>query len=134
MNGFSDIISILKHNNMFHKESIGLVVGSDNLNSRYKELKNFLQQYELVVLGRRYMSNKFDYIVILEGQVSTRTILMALHDIANMGVIIIEITGRDNKYEDRYRGVSAINNIHATKVFYEDRVYLVLHPEGEYGN
>lgn len=131
MSGFnSDIVSILKHNNMYHDKSLGFVAGvlSDG---RMGNLLDHLFSLKLKVSGQRGDAT-WDYIIIPTTILSTRTVLMALSSINTGGIVILEITEKQNKYQDKYLRVGG--NTTATKVQYEDRYYLVLHQGEDYGN
>lgn len=131
MNGFSqDIISILRHCVMFHKEAKGLLVGAKT-NEKTKELFKELKERGLLVSDKRERIF-WDYIVIPSELLSIRVLITAITEIDTGGIVIIEVTGKDKRYEDRYKG--SVGNLGVTKVFYEERSYLVIHTGDEYGH
>ena len=129
MSGFrEDVISILKQNNMYHKEAIGLIKGhlDDGLFETLQEEKfPVSKKFEKFVLY-------FDYIVLNNFQEDVETLLFALASVSTGGLIVLEITDSEYTYQDRY--VSQFGLFSVTKVKYEDRTYLVFRNGLEYGN
>lgn len=128
MNGFSnDVVSMLKHSYMYHGESIGLVIGNN-------ELASTLESLGLLVSVDDKLSDNWDYIVVSGENVGVRVLIKCLTQLRNCGIIILELTNKPNvkKYADRYSNASA--GFYATKVMYDDRVYLIIHQGYDYGN
>lgn len=131
MSGFNDdIISILKHTNMCHDKSLGFISGilSDE---RMGNLLDQLSKLNLKVSGRRN-GITWDYIVIPNKIVSARTVLQAMSSLNSGGIIILEISENQRKYQEKYLRIGT--NYSATKVQYEDRYYLIIHTGEDYGN
>ena len=129
MSGFKDdIISILRHTNMFHRESIGLIRG-DSL--RVKELLDYLGDRKLLADIKVYPITTYDYVVILSEDVSTPNVLKSLAILNTGGIIILEITEKQRKYQEKYLRIGSMS---ATKLHYEDRYYLVIHAGEDYGH
>lgn len=130
MNGFElDIISILRHNNMFHQESMGLIMGCGT--GYAGNLLDMLYAYKLKVSGKSEKV-RWDYIVIPSYILSIRTLFQALDAVNHNGIVIAEITGKDDKYLDRYK--TRLGGLTVTKVLYDNRAYLIIHAGEEYGN
>ena len=135
MNGFKDdIVSILKHNMMFHRSSIGLLIGVDS-DQRLKELMALLDEASLISTGiespdRWYIT--WDYILIPKGKARISTLLKSLSCLNTGGIIIVEITGLNEFFQDKYKNLAI--GMNATKVIYEDRSYMILHRGEEYGH
>jgi hypothetical protein len=135
MSGFKeDIVSILKQNDLLHNKSVGLIAGASVSDSRERNLYNELTKIGLKLANKLEPLFSPDYIVLLSDIISTRTLLMALGSITQSGIIILEITGKDQKYQDSYINKATTNSINASKVLYEDRTYLVFHTGADYGN
>lgn len=131
MSGFrNDIISILRHNNLLHKKSIGLFYGSD-VDTRIKEVVRELIAYGYLVSAIDE-NIVWDYIVIPTKIVDAEKVLRALSLISAGGIVILEVTEEQRKYQEKYLRVGT--NMSATKVQYEDRYYLILHTGDNYGN
>lgn len=131
MSGYKDdIVSILKHNNMYHNLALGFISGilSDG---RMGNLLDHLHNLGLKVSGKRGDAT-WDYIVIPNKIVSARTILMALSSINAGGIVILEISEAQRKYQEKYLRIGT--NQSATKVNYEDRYYLIIHTGEDYGH
>ena len=133
MNGFSaDVISILKHCNMCHTSSYGVVLGGTSIEDG-KNVYDYLSQLGLrVASGYMKHISMWDYIIIPRKQSSVRRLVEALTSLNSLGIIIVETTGTDAKIEERYSNVNS--QLSATRVVYEDRSYLVVHTGNEYGN
>lgn len=129
MSGFrEDILSILRHNMMLHRDSIGVILG-DGLRSAIDDIHT--KGYIISSLWDSH--TKYDYIIISKDRVSSRTLLRALTNLKSGGIIVLEITGRDSKYENRYLYMVG-GTMSATKIRYGDRSYIVIHTGGDYGN
>jgi hypothetical protein len=116
---------------MLHSDSIGLIFPSNS--SRGSEVLDHLYSLGMRVSGVVDKNiSKWDYIVITKDKVSFKALLRAVSMLNFGGVIILEITGKSKQYSDKY--LSSIGNLKITKVFYQDRRYLVLHTGDEYGN
>ena len=126
MNGFSsDIVSILRsHALTTPRESIGLVYD--------KELYDELVSRGLVVARRHDKLCRYDYIVIDRGHLSVSRLLTALTNLRICGIIVIDVTGKEEKYQGKY--VNIAKGMRGTKVIYGDRTYIVLHVGKDYGN
>ena len=133
MNGFSnDVFSILRHNVMLHRSSIGLVVGGDEIPNAYVLLKE-LQLNDYLAVGQLDKTVRYDYIVISRVSLNIRKFLSCLTSLASGGLMILEITGSDNKYEDKYLNMVG-GTMSATKLRYGDRSYIVIHTGEDYGD
>ena len=130
MSGFNDdIVSILKHTNMYKGTALGFISGSST-NERMADLQLHLMRLGCIVSGTDRGSITWDYIVIPNEFVSARTVLLALSSINAGGIIILEISEAQRKYE-KYLRIGT--NQSATKVQYEDRYYLIIHTGEDYG-
>ena len=130
MSGFNDdIVSILKHNNMLHSVALGFISGI-NSDGRMGNLLDHLFNLGMRVSGIRGDAT-WDYIVIPNKIVSARTVLMALSSINAGGIVILEISEAQRKYQEKYLRIGT--NQSATKVQYEDRYYLIIHTGEDYG-
>jgi hypothetical protein len=127
MNGFeADIVSILKHNNMLHSESRGLVLHEEEF------VYKLWEQYKVVASFEIGSLTKYDYIV-LDGKVLTVPRLVeALSLLSENGLLVLEVTIEEGKFSKRY--LSKFANFTATKVKYEERVYMIIHQGVDYGN
>jgi hypothetical protein len=129
MSGFKeDVISILKHNNMYHRDASGLILGKTVNRGLVKELQEkmfpVVDHYEKFIV-------RFDYIVIGLLRVDVTTLIKAFATVNTGGLIILELdnyTDFENKYTSLFGGFSA------DVVKYEDRGYLVIHSGVDYGN
>jgi hypothetical protein len=131
MNGLSeDVIGILKNNLMYHNKSIGYIQGISS-DGRMGNLLDDLYIRGLQVTGIKE-DVPYDYIVISRKSLNARVLLKSLTSIAKGGIIILEITGREVDYMDKYGNITS--NFYGTKVIYGDRSYLILHLEFDYGN
>jgi hypothetical protein len=129
MSGFKDdVISILKQNNMYHREATGLLRGksgdSDLLETLQKQGFPVTGNYEKFVI-------RFDYIVLNNFFADMRELLRALEEVNVGGIIVIEIR-KDENYKAQY--VSMFGSFSVNKVKYEDREYLVIHAGVDYGD
>lgn len=128
--GFNaDIINILKSNNLFHSESLGLLVGVST-DGKMGNLLYILFSYNLNVTGN--FEAYFDYIVVPSSYSSIRTLVKCLTSLSNCGIIILELSDNNRKYENKYRNM--IGNFSAVKVVYENRAYLIIKLGEDYGN
>jgi hypothetical protein len=126
MSGFNeDIVSILKHNTLFNRVSVGWIIGDMNL-------LDYLYSLKLSVTGISKGMNRFDYIIISEEYINTRRLLRVLTDIDNGGIIILQLGNKVEEFEPVYRNLA--NKFFATKVKYDNRYYLVIHQGEDYGD
>ena len=133
MNGFSyAVTSILKHNVMYHASSLGLVLNGD-LFPAASELLSQLRANNLLVESKLNNFVRFDYIVMPKYVLNIRKFLSCLTRLASGGIMVLEITGSDNKYEDKYLNIVG-GTMSATKVRYQDRSYIVIHTGEDYGD
>lgn len=122
----SDIISILKHNEMYHGEAVGLVVGQDELFSKL-EARNFPVSPDVV-----FPIDRFDFIVIDYQSIDAESLLNWLSYLRKNGIMILDITYTDYDWKDKY--VSEFGGFFGTKVKFGVREYLVIKEGTDYGN
>lgn len=133
MNGFSqDVFSILRHNVMLHRSSIGLVVDGEDIPNAFALLKE-LQLNDHIAVGKLDKLVRYDYIVVSRVSLNVRKFMACLTSLASGGLMILEITGSDNKYEDKYLNMVG-GTMSATKIRYGDRSYIVIHTGEDYGD
>lgn len=133
MNGFSyDIISILKHNVMYHYSTIGLILNGEECEDT-KELLNHLSTFGYMAEDNLDKLTRYDYIVINRTNLTIRKFLSCLTSLDRGGIIILDVTGSDSKYEDKYLNMIG-GTMSATKLRYEDRSYIVIHTGEDYGD
>ena len=133
MNGFSqDIISILKHNVMHHSSSLGLILGATDIEEAFTALRQ-LHLNGLLVESKLNDFVRFDYIVIPKQLLNVRKFLSCLTRLASGGIMVLEITGSEDKYEDKYLNMVG-GTMSGTKVRYQDRSYIVIHTGEDYGD
>jgi len=133
MNGFSqDIISILKHNVMYHHSAIGLILNGDEFPNSFS-LVQVLRLNRYLIETKIDKMIKYDYIVINRGSLNVRMFLSCLTSLSAGGILILEITGSDSRYEDKYLNLIG-GTMSATKIRYEDRSYIVIHTGEDYGD
>ena len=131
MSGYKDdIVSILKHANLLHSKSVGYIKGVGS-NGEAGNLLDHLTNLGLSVTGI-HENILWDDIIIPQSMVSTRAILQALSGINSGGIVILEVTEKQSKYQSKYLRLGADKS--ATKVQYGDRYYLVIHTGDDYGN
>jgi hypothetical protein len=134
MNGFnSDIVNILRARNLFHQESIGLILCS-TVNPKARELVNYLRNCSLRVSDRRMRGFSWDYIVISQEIRSLGTFLACISQLTTLGILVLEITDNPDRFQNRYTTAAGAIGLVGTKVIYNDRVYLVFHVGNDYGN
>lgn len=134
MSGFKyDIISILRHNVMIHPYSLGAIL-ADPLDADSKELYEYLVDKNSCVVTRG-MGNltKYNFIIITKSFLSARNLIKSLTELKRGGVIILDITNKDARYQDKYLNIVG-GTMSATKLRYEDRSYIVIHTGEDYGN
>lgn len=129
MSGYKDdVISILKHNNMYHRDATGLLRGrsgnGDLLATLEKEGFPVVSQYQKFVV-------RFDYIVLNNFYADMKELLRALEEVNTGGLIVIEVRADEN-YKPKY--TSIFGGFSVDKVKYENREYLVIHSGVDYGN
>lgn len=135
MNGFrQDLISILKHNSLLQRMSIGIILG-DMENQRHWGLyKDLSDRKQLIELSSKLLKfTKYDYVVITKEFLSVKNLLKAMVELNRGGIIILEITGKAESYQEKYLSMVG-GMMSGTKVLYEDRGYVVLHTGEDYGN
>lgn len=133
MSGFSDdVISILRHNLMLNKESIGWIVhGLGSQNTR--ELGKKISSMGFIITPKKTKPViSYDYVVIANLHLTASTLLDAFSRLSTNGIMIIEVTDNWQKFDDEY--VSLFANFKATKVVYDNRSYMVIHSGADYGN
>lgn len=134
MSGFKyDVVSILRHNVLVQPYSLGAILA--NFESQdIKELYNYLSDMHKCVLTNGVDKlTKYNFIVIDTTHLSTRNFLKSLTELRRGGLIILNITGKDAKYQDKYLNIVG-GTMSATKLRYEDRSYIVIHTGEDYGD
>ena len=127
MSGFkSDVISILRDNVLLHGEAMGWIVGSTEL---YEELTK--KKFPVTEKADKLVF-LFDYVVISAAKRTFDSLLKALTSLSNLGVIVVEITDVQDRYDKEYR--SYFGGFAARKLKYQDRAYLVIRQGLDYGN
>lgn len=133
MSGFSDdVISILRHNLMLNKESVGwLVHGLGSQNTR--ELGQKISSMGFLITPKKTKPViNYDYIVISNLHLTANALLDAFSRLSINGIMIVEVTDNWQKFDEKY--VSLFANFVATKVQYDNRTYMVIHSGADYGN
>jgi len=129
---FDDVVSILRHNLMLQLNSIGLILNAED----YPHSNTLFRGLELagyIVDSKIAKYTKYDYIVMPVRLLSVRRFLACLTALSKGGMLILEITGKESKYEDKYTGMVG-GKMSATKLKYGDRSYIVIHPGEDYGD
>lgn len=133
MSGFrDDVIAILRDNVLLHSEAMGLVMEAYSW-PQTRELLKDLEDRKMPVTDR---ADKhvflFDFVVIPQEWLYVHTLLRAFTLVGNLGIIIIEVTGKADLFKKEL--VSQFGNFTVTKLTYGDRAYLVVHQGADYGN
>ena len=133
MNGFKDdVLSILRDNVFLHKEALGLVVFGNEI-PEARELLEDLEERKFPVAGKtEKLVVLFDYIVLHRDAVNLPSMLQAINDLSNGGIIILDVSDEPENYENSY--ISHFGNFSISKVKYDTRAYLILHPGVDYAN
>lgn len=129
MSGFrEDVITILKHNNMFHREAMGWVREQPG-----SGLAEDLQKLHFPVTTKFEKSViRFDYIVLNRNYETVNYLMQALAIVSVGGLIIMELDD-GSEYNSDY--VSLFGGFSANRVkFGEDRYYLVIHNGVDYAD
>ena len=129
---FGDVVSILRHNLMLHLASIGLILNAED----YPHSSTLFRGLELagyIVDSKLAKYTRYDYIVMPVYLLSVRRFLSCLTALSKGGILILEVTGKENKYEDKYIGMVG-GKMSATKLKYGDRSYIVIHTGEDYGD
>ena len=129
MSGYKDdIISILKHNSMYHREATGLILGQ----SGGRELLEHLESKMFPVIGKYEKSIiLFDYIVLNRYQVDVPSLIKAFSSVSVGGIIVLELDGETDYGKNYY---SQFGGFSANKIKYDDRYYMVIHSGVDYGD
>jgi len=134
MNGFKyDVISILRHNLMVQPFSMGAILADPQDKDSYELYEYLVDKNSCVVTRGIGNLTKYNFIVITKPLMSTRNLIKSLTELRRGGLIILEITGKDSRYEDKYLNMVG-GTMSATKLRYEDRSYIVIHTGEDYGD
>jgi len=129
MSGFKDdVISILRHNSILQKESVGFVMTETS--TLAEELFQELKERKFLVTNKRTkLVLQYDYVVIPSGY-NWENFLYAFSVLSTGGVIVLE--ANEKVWSDKY--VSLFGGFTGTKVRYEDRIYIVIHGGVDYAD
>lgn len=129
MSGFKeDVLSILRQNNLYHRDASGLIKGR----AGSVELLEYLQKQEFPVVGNyEKQIILFDYIVLNRYYENVHFLMKALSSVNVGGIIILELDD-ETEYSNKY--TSIFGKFTATKVKFGTRAYLVIHAGVDYGD
>jgi hypothetical protein len=129
MSGFKDdIITILRQNNLYHREACGLIRGR----SGGSELLEELQKQQFPVVGNYEKPIVlFDYIVLNRFYENVSYLMKAFANVSVGGLIILELDD-ETEYTNNYACI--FGGFSAHKVKFGTRAYLVIHAGVDYGD
>lgn len=128
----TDVLSILRHNLMLHIHSIGLVLNGED----YPHTLALLEKLKLgghIIDSKIARYTRYDYIIMPLPLLNVRRFLSCLTVLSRGGILVLEVTGKEDKYEDKYAGMVG-GTMSATKLKYGDRSYIVIHAGDDYGD